>query len=476
MNPRPVKGQLKHWDFIVLDLVCLQAAFLLAHTLLLSDGNPYEILWYRYLILMLTIAQVLTIILTDNYSGITRRGYLEEMYSVLRFAANMLILALLLMFGFHTTFIVSRLLTGWTMIAFLLLDYTARTLNKRRIVHNTPDALRHFGRALIVMAPGGQLQEVIGKLTAPGIFRDYFIAGCVTTDGIAADGNFDFAVEALDEEQTLEKLRPEWVDDVFILQTDAVQVSRELIETLIDMGITVHICTDLLSDEFWSTAEISRMGRCTALTKSMKTVSAGELAAKRSMDFAGGIVGCVLTAVLFLFVAPAIYLASPGPVFFSQVRIGRGGKPFRIYKFRSMYPNAEERKKELEKNNKSADGLIFKVDDDPRIIRGIGSFIRKSSIDEFPQFWNVLKGDMSLVGTRPPLREEWERYNVHHRARMTVKPGITGLWQVSGRSEITDFEEIVRLDREYIENWSLKLDVKILLKTVFVVLTGRGAE
>ena len=149
--------------------------------------------------------------------------------------------------------------------------------------------------------------------------------------------------------------------------------------------------------------------------------------------------------------------------------------------------DAEARKAELMEKNRISDGLMFKLDDDPRIIgsekkdkdgrpRGIGNFIRNTSIDEFPQFWNVLKGDMSLVGTRPPLPEEWERYNPHHRARMTVKPGITGLWQISGRSEITDFEEVVRLDREYIQNWSIWLDLKILFKTVGVVLRHEGAE
>ncbi len=472
MNQRPVTGWLKHIDFIILDILCLQVAFLLAHAVLLSDGNPYVIPYCRYLILMLTVGQCLTVFLTDNYSGITRRGYLEELYSILRFAACTLVIALLLMFSFHTTFIVSRLLTGWTMIAYVFLDYLARYLNKRRLVRH---GLDRFGRAMVLMAPGGKVEDTVRKLTAPGLFRDYFITGCMVTDDTDVSGNYDFLVEKLNEAEAVEKLLRNWVDDVFILEGEH-PVSRELIETLIDMGITVHICTDLLSDDLWSAAEISRMGRCTALTKSMKTVSAGEVAAKRCMDLAGGIVGCALTAVLFLFVAPAVYLASPGPVFFSQERIGRGGKPFRIYKFRSMYPDAEERKKELERQNKSEDGLIFKVDDDPRIIRGIGHFLRRSSIDEFPQFWNVLKGDMSLVGTRPPLREEWEKYDVHHRARMTVKPGLTGLWQVSGRSEITDFEEIVRMDREYIENWSLKRDMKILLKTIVVVLTGRGAE
>ena len=158
-----------------------------------------------------------------------------------------------------------------------------------------------------------------------------------------------------------------------------------------------------------------------------------------------------------------------------------------MYKFRSMYMDAEERKKEYMAQNKISDGLMFKMEDDPRIIgsekkdrngrpRGIGNFIRNTSLDEFPQFWNVLKGDMSLVGTRPPTVDEWERYDLHHRVRMSVKPGITGMWQVSGRSKITDFEEVVRLDTEYIRNWSWMLDIQILLKTVAVVLKHEGAS
>ena len=138
--------------------------------------------------------------------------------------------------------------------------------------------------------------------------------------------------------------------------------------------------------------------------------------------------------------------------------------------------DAEERKKDLLEKNNVKDGMMFKMDDDPRIIKGIGKFIRDYSIDEFPQFWNVLKGDMSLVGTRPPTLDEWDKYELHHRARMSTKPGITGLWQVSGRSKITDFEEVVRLDTKYISEWSFGKDLKILLQTVGVVLVKDGAK
>ena len=173
-------------------------------------------------------------------------------------------------------------------------------------------------------------------------------------------------------------------------------------------------------------------------------------------------------------------------IFFAQERIGRNGRKFKMYKFRSMYMDAEERKKELMAQNKISDGLMFKMDFDPRIIgnkilpdgtrkTGIGQFIRKTSLDEFPQFINILLGDMSLVGTRPPTVDEWELYEPHHRARMSFRPGLTGMWQVSGRSNITDFEEVVKLDTQYISEWSLRLDVKILWQTVWSVFKSDGA-
>ena len=231
---------------------------------------------------------------------------------------------------------------------------------------------------------------------------------------------------------------------------------------------------------------VGRFGDYTVLTTSISIATPVQQLAKRMLDIVGGAIGCLITGILFLFLAPAIFIASPGPIFFTQERVGRNGKRFRIYKFRSMYMDAEERKKELLKLNQHGDGLMFKMEADPRIIgckilpdgrvkKGLGNFIRDWSLDEFPQFFNVLKGDMSLVGTRPPTLDEWERYEPHHRARLAVRPGITGLWQVSGRSKITDFEEVVRLDTKYIVDWSMALDLKILLKTVKVVIFRDGA-
>ena len=174
--------------------------------------------------------------------------------------------------------------------------------------------------------------------------------------------------------------------------------------------------------------------------------------------------------LITIFIGPIIFIKSPGPIFYKQKRIGKNGKQFNMYKFRSMVMNADALKKDLMSQNQVKDGFMFKIKNDPRIIPGIGNFIRKTSLDEFPQFINVLKGDMSLVGTRPPTVDEWNKYELKHRIRMAIKPGITGMWQVSGRNKITDFNDVIKLDSYYINNWSLSLDISILFKTVISLL------
>ena len=199
-----------------------------------------------------------------------------------------------------------------------------------------------------------------------------------------------------------------------------------------------------------------------------------KLLIKRLIDIVGALVGIVMTLVVTIFLAPILLIESPGPLFFKQKRVGRNGRFFYMYKFRSMYKDAEARKKELMDKNEMS-GLMFKMTDDPRITK-VGKFIRKTSIDELPQFFNVLKGDMSLVGTRPPTVDEFKQYEGHHKRRLSMKPGITGLWQVSGRSDIEDFEEVVMLDLKYIDNWCVMEDIKIIFKTIKVIIFGNGAR
>jgi exopolysaccharide biosynthesis polyprenyl glycosylphosphotransferase len=207
---------------------------------------------------------------------------------------------------------------------------------------------------------------------------------------------------------------------------------------------------------------------------STKVFNIGSLAVKRVVDILGALAGVIIAFVIGIFVAPAIVIESPGPIVFSQVRVGKNGRRFKLYKFRSMYRNAEARKRELLEQNEM-DGLMFKITNDPRVTR-VGRFIRSTSIDELPQFFNVLKGDMSLVGTRPPTEDEFLQYEGRHKRRLSLRPGITGLWQVNGRSDIISFEDVVKLDLEYIDNWSILLDIRLLVKTVFVVLFRVGAK
>ena len=283
-----------------------------------------------------------------------------------------------------------------------------------------------------------------------------------------------------------EWIRKAWVDEVFV-STPERSLPQALTNVIAEMGVTIHIDLDTMVSIQGRVQLIEKFSSYTVVTSTMNYLTTRQAFLKRLMDIVGGLIGCAFTALLFLFVAPAIYIASPGPIFFKQERIGKNGKHFFMYKFRSMYPDAEQRLQELKSQNCLNTDLMFKMDFDPRIIgnkilpdgsrkKGIGQFIRDTSIDEFPQFLNVLKGEMSLVGTRPPLISEFAAYAPHHRARMSIKPGITGLWQVSGRSEITDFEEVVRLDTQYINNWSLAQDVKILFQTVFAVLKRKGSK
>lgn len=199
-----------------------------------------------------------------------------------------------------------------------------------------------------------------------------------------------------------------------------------------------------------------------------------QLFVKRAMDITGALFGLIVLSPLFVIVGIAIKLDSKGPVFFSQERVGYAGRVFRVFKFRTMRADADEIKQQLAHLNASGDPRLFKIPGDPRITK-LGKFLRKWSIDEFPQLWNVLVGHMSLVGPRPFFEADLKDYLDHHFARLGAKPGITGLWQVKGRSAVVDFEEVVRLDREYIERWSVLLDVWILLMTAPAVLKGRGA-
>lgn len=274
-------------------------------------------------------------------------------------------------------------------------------------------------------------------------------------------------------------IRTASLDEVFInLNDTGNDVIDAVVEELEDMGITVYVNISSL-EKFVDNSKFDNLNCVVKTGYPMAVLSPAVqnnklMFIKRCMDIVLGLIGCILSLPIIAITAIPLLIESPGPLIFKQQRVGKNGRLFNIYKLRSMYVDAEERRKALMEQNQM-DGHMFKMDNDPRITK-VGKVIRKLSIDELPQFFNVLKGDMSLIGTRPPTVDEFEKYESHHKRRLSMKPGITGLWQVSGRSEITDFEEVVKLDCEYIDNWSGWLDTKIFFKTIGVVLTHKGAE
>ena len=302
---------------------------------------------------------------------------------------------------------------------------------------------------------------------------NYSIIGAVCLDENLT-GDIIRGVEVIaGKDDFIKKVTALPLDEVFIHTPNISQTElNKTIEALGDMGVTVHYCVEL--PDMTGSTQIGTFGTYSVISYINGTGRYRALIVKRFMDILGGAVGLLITGIVTPFVALAIKLDSPGPVFFSQVRIGRNGRRFKIYKFRSMRTDAEEVKAQLADQNEM-NGLMFKIKEDPRITK-VGAFIRKTSIDELPQFWNILKGDMSLVGTRPPTEDEFEKYNHYYRRRISMTPGLTGMWQVSGRSDIDDFDDVVKLDLQYIDNWSLGLDIRILIKTVGVVLFGRGAS
>ena len=474
----------KHLDFMILDLICLQVAFFLAYTLRHKTVNLYSNYIYANLAIVLILIDVCLLIFLNTLKNVLKRGYLVEFIATIKHVAVVGLVAVLYLFSVKDAGDFSRITFFLMALFYGLLTYGIRILWKKHILRTLH--LKQTKSVLIITNADRlfQVEEDIRKRR----YAMFQISGVAVIGNMAKDHVTEIAgiplVAAGD--YVMEYLCREWVDEVFVnLPLQSAQLD-DLVRQLNEMGITVHI---QLADKLMVGTQrqfVERLGGYTVLTTSINTISTGELLVKRLIDIVGGLVGCVLTGILFLFLAPAIKIQSPGPVFFSQIRVGKNGKKFKLYKFRSMYTDAEERKAALVAENRVSDGMMFKLDFDPRIIgcrklpdgtvkKGIGNFIRDWSLDEFPQFWNVLKGDMSLVGTRPPTEDEWVKYELHHRSRLAIKPGITGMWQVSGRSNITDFEKVVELDRYYILNWSLGLDVKIIFRTVPEVMKKNGS-
>ncbi len=400
-----------------------------------------------------------------------KRGILVELIAVTKFNIFMELAVMAFLFMLQRSAGVSRLVMGYFAVLNIVIVWLVRLVMKKVLrIYFTANA--NIVKIMIITKQA-ILNKTVEKLKeAMDINYEIVALACIDADlkGREVQG---ITVNA-DREDVLTLARQMPLDEVFLnLPDEDMAYVKHMIYDLESMGIACHYNIDIVERPS-KEVRVGNFAGYTVVTYSINHFDYRRMVVKRGIDIVGGLVGCLITIVLTPFVALAIRLDSPGPVFFSQTRIGKNGRRFKIYKFRSMYVDAEARKKELEAQNEMQ-GLMFKMENDPRITK-VGRFIRKTSIDELPQFFNIVRGDMSLVGTRPPTEEEFEQYNSHYRRRISMTPGLTGLWQISGRSEIVDFDEVVKLDLEYIDNWTLGLDIKILFRTVWVVLAGKGSK
>jgi exopolysaccharide biosynthesis polyprenyl glycosylphosphotransferase len=270
-------------------------------------------------------------------------------------------------------------------------------------------------------------------------------------------------------------LNEKTVDEVvFVLPSECKDIDlKHYMRLCQEIGVTYRIVPSMYTLDNEDCFIVENIQNIPSLTLSSSRINASGLIYKRILDFITGLLGCIILGFMYPYIALAIKFDSNGPVLFKQKRMGQHGRIFSVYKFRTMYQDAESRKKELMDKNEMK-GHMFKLNNDPRITR-VGRLLRKTSLDEFPQFINVLFGEMSIVGTRPPTLDEVSGYEQWHRKRISIKPGITGLWQISGRNKISDFNEVVNLDLKYIDQWNLRQDLYIIFKTILVVLSRKGA-
>ncbi len=458
------------------DMACVFCSYLLATYLRYSGRRDYGDVRLHYAVGLIFLLFCTIYSFSNDWNrDFIERSASREIFNVVRFNIFMLILMTTLVYFLKWSYALSRIVMLAFTISNMVLMTAVHLLMKSAIRRRLSSDITVS--KVVVIAEPKRLRSILRRLSANmGVGYQIVMVVSARPDKKAAlEERPVRGFPCLSGLKNLSEALTDVPFDEVYISTAGISEDElsEAVSGFEQMGVTIRFSLEL---PFISAMnrQVGEFGGYTVVSFSRYAHSPAALHVKRVMDILGGFVGLLITAVLTLFIAPAIRLDSPGPIFFSQIRVGKNGRRFRIYKFRSMYVDAEERLEKLKDQNKM-DGLMFKMDNDPRITR-VGAFLRKTSLDEFPQFLNVFRGDMSLVGTRPPTIDEFEQYNEHYRRRLSMTPGLTGLWQVSGRSDITSFDDVVRLDLEYIDNWRLSLDIRIIMQTIVVVFTGRGAK
>lgn len=455
-----------------LDLISILAAFIIGTYIRFGNFRDMGDRNVHFLVcLCLMLFCTVYSFFFDWNRNFLKRNIWKEGRAVFQYNIIMILVVNLLMTMMKWADVFSRLVLLYFFVLNIILSLFIHLMVKK-VMHTYYSSEQNSIKVMVV-TQGNLIDETLDRLEKDlDIYYQIVALACLDYN-MEGKKIRDIPVVA-GKEDLIEVATQMALDEVFLNLPGVSQSNMEkMIHGFKDMGVDCHYSLELPGMDA-NSSKVESFGNYTVITYTRFQSSYKRMLIKRVMDIVGGLVGMLITLLFLPFVALAIKLDSKGPVLFSQIRIGRNGRRFKIYKFRSMYIDAEERKKELEKENEIK-GLMFKIENDPRVTK-VGAFLRKTSIDELPQFYNVFKGDMSLVGTRPPTADEFEKYNQYYRRRISMTPGLTGMWQVSGRSDIEDFDDVVKYDLMYIDNWSLRLDIKILFQTIGVVLFGKGAK
>ena len=463
---------LELYCLLAIDLVTIVLSYVFAVLLRFRsfDYLPNIELHYFICLCCMFFSVVLSIMLDWNRNFI-KRGYFVEFITLLKYNVIMIFMVSSFLFLMKQAEFFSRLLFGFFFVFNLVFSMIFHSIFKKLLREYLKS--EHSKIEVLIVTESHNASSILNtlKISLP---VNYHIRGVAFLEQESDFEEIEGIPVVASRDILMEVARQLPLDEVFLYTTDeAPAMISEMIKDFESMGVLCHYSLNITASSVGESS-IGKFGQYTVVTYSINFIDYQRRMIKRLIDIIGGLAGTLLMLILTPFIAVAIKMESKGPVFFEQIRIGKNGRRFKIYKFRSMYQDAEERKKDL-MNQNEVDGLMFKIKNDPRITK-VGRFIRKTSLDEFPQFFNVLKGDMSLVGTRPPTVDEFENYSLYYRRRLSMTPGLTGMWQVSGRSHIDNFDEVVKLDLQYIDEWSLSLDIKILIRTVWVVFTGKGSE
>ncbi|MEM1395023.1 MAG: sugar transferase [Cyanobacteria bacterium P01_H01_bin.150] len=448
---------LRRTTLIAVDAICLGLAWKLAQAINISSITNWLEQDKLFFVLSIVAIQICLIATQGLYqAGEKRRDYIG-LSKTITFSY-----LLLLLFGY--LYSQNNLFSRTTFVTAWLLSI-AITSSGRFIVDT---AIMRLRKQNVITCPTYLISSLKDKDKAVKLLENqncYNLVGWKNVHTISlSKGNLA---------ATLDEIISQGVAEVFVCSWELIEHRMYLYWKLRNAGVILHVLPiELQAVE--QRLELKMLGGIPILNFLPPTITGSDFWIKRYFDFCCSALFILFASPIYLLIALLIKFDSPGPVFYKQTRVGLHGQSFKVWKFRTMVTNADKLQKQLEAHNETKDGILFKIKDDPRITK-VGKFLRQYSLDEFPQLFNVVFGEMSLVGPRPLPVRDVQKFSDHHFIRQEVLPGITGLWQISGRSDIIDFEKVIDLDKTYMQNWSLSLDLQIILQTIKVILDKKGA-